>query len=166
MMLVNAPDYDAVIETPVTSIRLGIVMDGSSLAGIDLLSSSPQTQAPTSATTQAVVEQLQRYFEDPQWLFSLPVLSKGTDFQQRVWQFMQSIPVGETRRYGDAAKVLNSAARAVGGACRRNPVPIVVPCHRIVAANGPGGFNGRRDGAELEFKRWLLSHEKEQSLGL
>ncbi len=74
---------------------------------------------------------------------------------------MCAIPVGETRRYGDAASALNSAARAVGGACRRNPVPLVVPCHRIVAANGLGGFDGQRDGAELDFKQWLLNHEKQ-----
>jgi len=160
-MPADLPNYDAVIETPVASICLGISTTGSELVSIDLLSTKGQLQAPTTEMSQAVVYQLQRYFEDPQWSFSLPVVSTGSGFQRRVWQFMQSIPVGETRRYGDAAKALNSAARAVGGACRRNPVPIVVPCHRIVAANGLGGFNGQRDGAQLDFKQWLLNHEKQ-----
>jgi len=161
-MPANLPNYDAVIETPVASIRLGISTTGNELVSIDLLSANGQLQAPTTAMSQEIVYQLQHYFEDPRWPFSLPVVSIGTNFQQRVWKFMQSIPVGETRHYGDAAKVLNSAARAVGGACRRNPVPIVVPCHRIVAANGLGGFNGRRDGAQLDFKQWLLNHEKQR----
>jgi len=160
-MLANLPNYDAVIETPVASMHLGISTTGNELVSIDLLSTNGQLQAPTTEMSQEVVYQLLHYFEDPQWLFSLPVVSTGTDFQQRVWQFMRSIPVGETRRYGDAAKALNSAARAVGGACRRNPVPIVVPCHRIVAANGLGGFNGQRDGVQLDFKQWLLNHEKQ-----
>jgi len=159
-MRVDLPSYDAVMDTPVASIRLGILVSGNKLVKIDLLSVSQQTKAPINAVTQTVVEQLRCYFDDPQWLFSLPQVSQGTDFQQRVWQFMQAIPRGETRRYGDVAAVLNSSARAVGGACRRNPVPIVVPCHRIVAATGLGGFSGERVGAELDFKQWLLNHEK------
>ena len=161
-MPANLPNYDAVIEAPVASIRLGISTTGDELVSIDLLSTNGKLQVPTTAISEEVVYQLLHYFEDPQWPFTLPVSSAGTDFQQRVWQFMRSIPVGETRRYGDAAKALNSAARAVGGACRRNPVPIVVPCHRIVAANGLGGFNGQRGGAELDFKQWLLNHEKQR----
>jgi len=160
-MPTDLPNYDAVIETPSSSMQLGIVVERDALLTINLLSTGNPLQRPTTAIAQEVVRQLQAYFNDPQWQFSLPVIAQGTTFQQRVWQFMQSIPVGETRRYGDAAKHLKSAARAVGGACRRNPVPIVVPCHRIVAANGLGGFNGHRDGAELDFKQWLLDHEKQ-----
>jgi len=154
-------NYDVVIETPVTAIRLGLRVVGDKLAGIDLLSTCHPIQMPTRTLTHEMVRQLEGYFNDPQWQFSLPVVSSGTVFQQRVWQFMRAIPVGETRRYGDVAISLKSAARAVGGACRRNPVPLVVPCHRIVAANGLGGFDGQRDGAELDFKQWLLNHEKQ-----
>ncbi|VAW89355.1 Methylated-DNA--protein-cysteine methyltransferase [hydrothermal vent metagenome] len=160
-MLADPLSYDAVITTPVDSIRLGILVTGDELASIDLLSMNLQTKVPIDTMSQEVVHQLQCYFEDSQRPFSLPLVSQGSDFQQRVWQFMCAIPVGETRRYGDAAIALKSAARAVGGACRRNPVPLVVPCHRIVAANGLGGFDGQRDGAELDFKQWLLNHEKQ-----
>ncbi len=160
-MQVDLANYDAVIETPVASMRLGIVAQLDKLIAIDLLPSCNQTCRPVSDITKEVVMQLQSYFDDPQWRFSLPIAAQGTDFQQRVWQFMKSIPVGETRRYGDVAKSLKSASRAVGGACRRNPVPIVVPCHRIVAASGIGGYNGCTDGAELNFKRWLLAHEQQ-----
>ncbi len=160
-MPTDLPNYDAVIKTPVASMRLGIVVVEGALVTIDLLSLNHQLRVPTALMSQEVVRQLQGYFEEPQWQFSLPVLPQGSAYQQRVWQFMCSIPLGETRRYGDVAKALNSAARAVGGACRRNPVPIVVPCHRIVAANGLGGFDGARGGVELDFKQWLLNHEKQ-----
>jgi len=156
----DPPDYDAVIETPLASMRLGIVAKMGVLTTIELLSSSHQLRRPRFDITREVASQLLAYFDDPKWQFSLPVTSQGTCFQQRVWRFMRSIPVGETRRYSDVAIYLKSAARAVGGACRRNPTPIVVPCHRIIAANGLGGFNGRTDGAELDFKQWLLAHEQ------
>ncbi len=159
-MPTDEPNYDAVIETPIASISLGIVVAEDALLTIALLARRQPPLLPSSAMSREVVRQLRAYFTDPQWHFSLPVTPQGTPFQQRVWQFMCSIPVGETRRYGDVAQALNSAPRAVGGACRHNPVPLVVPCHRIVAANGLGGFNGRRDGAELAFKQWLLKHER------
>jgi methylated-DNA-[protein]-cysteine S-methyltransferase len=74
---------------------------------------------------------------------------------------MQRIPAGRTRTYGDLARELGSSARAVGGACGANPLPVVVPCHRVIAANGAlGGFMGAKDdGFELGIKRWLLGHE-------
>ncbi len=152
--------YDAVIETPLAAMHLGIVVDDNRLQSIELLSSNDPLRQPASEMAREAASQLKAYFDDPHWQFSLPVVSQGTLFQQRVWQLMLAISVGEVCSYGDAAKSLNSAARAVGGACRRNPVPIVVPCHRIVAANGLGGFNGRREGAEIAFKQWLLNHEK------
>ncbi len=159
-MPTDEPNYDAVIETPIASISLGIVVAEDALLTIALLARRQRPLLPSNAMSREVVRQLRAYFTDPQWQFSLPITPQGTPFQQRVWQFMCSIPVGETRRYGDVAQALNSAPRAVGGACRHNPVPLVVPCHRIVAANGLGGFNGCRDGAELAFKQWLLKHER------
>jgi len=74
---------------------------------------------------------------------------------------MQRIPAGKTRTYGEVAQELHSSARAVGGACGANPIPLVVPCHRIVASGGSlGGFMGaREEGFELGIKRWLLEHE-------
>jgi methylated-DNA-[protein]-cysteine S-methyltransferase len=72
---------------------------------------------------------------------------------------LRSIPPGRTRTYGELASKLGTSARAVGGACRANPCPVVVPCHRVVAANGLGGFAGDTSGRKLEVKRWLLRHE-------
>ena len=79
---------------------------------------------------------------------------------QRVWQALKQIPAGESICYGELAKQLGTSARAVGNACRANPLPIVVPCHRVVSASGLGGFMGQTQGAELTVKQWLLKHEQ------
>lgn len=86
----------------------------------------------------------------------LPFTLKGTDFQRRVWAQMLTIPAGTTLTYGEVAKRLNSSARAVGGACRVNPVVIVVPCHRIIAATGIGGYAGKVAGVMIDRKSQLL----------
>jgi methylated-DNA-[protein]-cysteine S-methyltransferase len=85
----------------------------------------------------------------------------GTVFQRRVWQALEAIPYGQTRSYGEIAGELGSSARAVGGACRANPLPILVPCHRVVAADGLGGYAGRTNGAWFAIKAQLLRHERE-----
>ena len=106
-----------------------------------------------------VVDQLHRYFEDPQWCFKLPLTLGGTPFQRRVWRALQSIPSGKTVAYGTLADALGTSARAVGNACRANPIPIVIPCHRVVGAHDTGGFMGSRADQSLIIKRWLLTHE-------
>jgi methylated-DNA-[protein]-cysteine S-methyltransferase len=82
----------------------------------------------------------------------------GTVFQQRVWQAIASIPLGQTRSYGQLAEQLNSGPRAVANACGANRIPLIIPCHRVLAKNGLGGFmQGKKNG--LNIKRWLLAHE-------
>ena len=106
--------------------------------------------------TQAAAE-LAAYFAGDPYSFDLPVAPQGTAHDRKVWRAMQNIPPGETRTYGDIARAIGSAAQAVGNACGRNPIPIIVPCHRIVAANGAiGGYSGQ-GGAET--KRFLLGLE-------
>ena len=89
--------------------------------------------------------------------FDLPLELEGTDFQKKVWQALAAIPFGETCAYGELARRIGSASalRAVGAACGRNPIPIVIPCHRAVAADGR--LTGYRGG--LDAKRWLLALE-------
>ena len=106
------------------------------------------------------VEQLVQYFQGQNRHFNVSLQLRGTAFQQRVWQALQAIPYGQTRRYGEIAEQLNSSARAVGNACRANPVPIFVPCHRVVAKSGIGGFSGATEGEKLDVKQWLLAHER------
>jgi methylated-DNA-[protein]-cysteine S-methyltransferase len=105
--------------------------------------------------------QIQAYLEDPRYVFELPMRMSGTRHRLQVWEAMCRIPAGKTRTYGELAKELGSSPRAVGGACGANPLPIVVPCHRVIAAGGDiGGFMGRRaEGFERSIKRWLLEHE-------
>ena len=108
---------------------------------------------------RSISSQLNAYFVDPHALFDFPLRVNGTSFQQRVWSALRDIPAGETRSYGELAKLLKSSPRAVGNACRRNPLPIVIPCHRVVSAKGIGGFSGDTEGENIRIKRWLLSHE-------
>jgi len=109
--------------------------------------------------TEKVLQQLMDYFSSAVSLKTIPVALTGTVFQKSVWKELRKIPLGETRTYGEIAKILNSSPRAVGNACRQNPVPIIVPCHRVVSANGIGGFAGKIKGREINIKRWLLNHE-------
>jgi methylated-DNA-[protein]-cysteine S-methyltransferase len=102
-----------------------------------------------------------KYCEDADFQFTLPLKRNGTEFQQKVWDELCAIPRGSTRTYGELAKHLGSAPRAVGQACGANWFPVVVPCHRVTAASGLGGFSNSDDpnGYLLGIKRWLLAHE-------
>lgn len=101
--------------------------------------------------------ELAAYFTGDPYSFDLPVAPDGTAHDRKVWRAMREIPPGETRAYGEIARAIGSGAQAVGNACGRNPIPIVIPCHRIVGANGAiGGYSGQ-GGAET--KRFLLRLE-------
>lgn len=150
--------YAAVVPSPLGC--LGIRMRGDALIGVDFLPASVATVRAPDRATRNVVDQLLHYLEDPRWHFDLPLELDGTPFQCRVWAALREIPVGEVVSYGDLAARLASGARAVGGACRRNPVPVIVPCHRVVSAAGIGGFMGATAGAPLAIKAWLLAHER------
>ena len=103
---------------------------------------------------------LQAYLASPTTLPPHRCEPRGTSFQRRVWAALLEIPPGRTVTYGGLAARLGSSPRAVGGACRANPVPILIPCHRVVAADGAGGYSGARAGPRLEVKGWLLEHER------
>jgi len=152
-----APHYQAIISSPIGA--LGINVDGDSLYSIDFLADDTAPLAAENRAAALVVLQLQNYFKQANWQFSLPLRPVGTPFQLEVWQQLQQIPAGEVRTYGEIAKVLGSGPRAVGNACRKNPLPVVVPCHRVVAASGPGGYAGQTQGRNMMIKGWLLAHE-------
>lgn len=95
----------------------------------------------------------------PKMMFTLPTQAEGTAFQKKVWAELLTIPAGEVVTYGELARRLKSSPRAVGNACRRNPVPIVIPCHRVVAKHHRGGYSGDTSGRMLDIKNWLLHHE-------
>lgn len=106
-----------------------------------------------------VNNQLSEYFHDASFQFHLPIDVQGTDFQKKVWNIMTRIPPGKVMTYGEVAKKLDSSPRAVGNACRANPLPIIIPCHRIVSQSGLGGYGGHTAGDHLAIKNWLLQHE-------
>jgi methylated-DNA-[protein]-cysteine S-methyltransferase len=144
------------IDSPVG--RLALEADGEMLTGVRWTSAGERArpEKPTQVLKEAA-KQLDRYFTRKLERFDLPLAARGTDFQKRVWQMMVEIPYGETATYGGMAIVLGSGPRAVGMACGRNPIPIVVPCHRVLASGGKeGGFSG---GRGLPTKRQLLAIE-------
>jgi len=105
-------------------------------------------------------KQLDAYFAGKIRQFDLPLAAEGTPFRQKVWQVLRAVPYGQTRSYGEIAHAVDSAPRAVGGACGANPIAIIVPCHRIVGAGGwIGGFSG---GDGCATKTQLLEHETAQ----
>ncbi len=111
----------------------------------------------TNTLLQDAKSQLDDYFDGLRKNFDLPLEPPGTKFQQRVWSMMEQIPYGKTITYGEIAKALGSSARAVGMACGANPIPVIIPCHRVVAANDMGGYSG--DGG-VKTKRALLRLER------
>lgn len=136
------------------AIRSGGNQPRVDLFGEVLLGATESVNAPL---TSKLYMQIMSYFALPSFKCDLPPLT-GTQFQLRVWQSIYAIPVGETRTYGQLAALVGSGPRAVANACGANPYPIIIPCHRVVAKSGIGGFlQGKKNGVLV--KRWLLQHE-------
>ena len=141
---------------------LEITMRGDALAGIRYVSTRSDKERRNRVRGRAarsVERQLNRYFSNPYWRFDLELALDGTPFQRRVWKQLTRIEPGKPLTYGDLARHLGSGPRAVGGACRSNPLPIVIPCHRVIARNSAGGYCGNMRGKFLQAKCWLLQHE-------
>lgn len=149
--------YAALIPAPFGI--LGLRTRGDRLTGIDFLPDALPLMPPDNAVAQRAATQLKAYFRDPTTIFDLPIEPDGTPYRQRVWQAVRSIGCGVIRTYGELAAMLHSAPRAVGQALGDNPLPIIVPCHRIVGRHGLGGFAHASNGYSIEIKRWLLRHE-------
>ncbi len=150
--------YDVVFTTDIAVI--GLVFDASKLTKVDYLDQEI-AKAATSKIAEAVKNKIEKYL-NPEALaksIRVEVQLNVTPFQEKVLKQLQKIPYGETRTYGEIAKKLNTSARAVGNACRKNPLPIIIPCHRVVAANGIGGYDGARSGDLLLIKYRLLENE-------
>lgn len=150
-------DYAAVVA--LGPLTVGVVVRDDVVTGIDLLPGAHAPRIAGAGLAAEVAAQIRRYAEQPAVAFDLPLRLEGTEFQRRVWRALVQIPPGQTCSYGALAAELGSSARAVGGACRANPIPLIVPCHRVVAAHGLGGFAGQTAGAQLSIKTWLLRHE-------
>jgi len=149
--------FHAKLETPFAV--LGIRTIGERVDRIEYLPRGVATLAPLNKFAERVCKQLERYLEDPRYRFDLPFEYIGTDFQCRVWKEISRISSGKTMTYKSVAQRLKSAPRPIGGVCGANRIPIIIPCHRVLASHGIGGFMHARGGAPIDIKRWLLRHE-------
>ena len=150
------------LKTPIGILQIAASDEG--LVAVVFPNETKRNFAKTKGTEAAqkhlaeAVKALEEYFVGKRHDFSdLKLAPSGTDFQKRVWQALYSIPFGETRSYGDIARAIDNpkGVRAVGLANGKNPIPIIVPCHRVIGANGTlTGFGGG-----LPTKKWLLEHE-------
>ena len=138
---------------------LGVRTVGEVLTDIEYLPRGVATLAPLNKLAERVCRQIERYVDDPHYRFKLPFDYRGTDFQCRVWREIAKVPAGKTITYKALAHRLGSAPRPVGGACGRNRLPLLIPCHRVLASSGIGGFMQARAGDPIAIKTWLLRHE-------
>jgi methylated-DNA-[protein]-cysteine S-methyltransferase len=152
------PTYDAILTAP--PCHLGARFTGDALTRLDFLPAGAQASRRLDRRAAQLAGELDAYWADPAHGFTLLFVPMGTPFQLRVWQALRAVPAGRPTTYGALAKQIGSAARAVGQACGSNPLPILIPCHRVVAANGLGGFMHAASGAPLDVKSWLLAHER------
>ena len=152
------PVYAVILPAPMC--RLGACFTGDALTRLDFLPVDTPASTQRDARARLLAHELDAYWHDPAHAFDLLFVPLGTPFQLRVWHTLMNIPAGQPATYGALAKQLGTAARAVGQACGANPLPILIPCHRVVAANGLGGFMHSAAGAPLDVKTWLLAHER------
>ncbi len=150
--------FSAIVAAPFGGI--GIRTDGAALRELVYL---PADYAPRAAQDPLAAEataQVAAYLDNPDFVFSLPLPPVGTAHQRKVWDVISAIPRGQVLRYGDVARRIGSAPRAVGQACGANWYPLVIPCHRVTASTGIGGFARHDGGFHQQVKRWLLQHER------
>ena len=147
------------IDTPIGPLTIELSDDALTLLEFGALGKATPGTA-TKGLAGETARQIEAYFAGKLKQFDLPLHAEGTPFQTKVWQALRDVPYGQTRSYGEIARAVDSAPRAVGGACGANPIAIVVPCHRIVGAGGwIGGFSG---GDGCATKHLLLELETPQ----
>jgi methylated-DNA-[protein]-cysteine S-methyltransferase len=151
--------FSAIVSAPFGA--LGIRTESGVLRELVYLPSRFDEKAPIDPLAERVARQVERYFAEPDYRFDLPLAEVGTAFQRKVWSVISAIPSGDVLTYGQVAKMIQSAPRAVGQACGANWFPLVIPCHRVTASGGLGGFshNDDKTGFHVGVKRWLLAHE-------
>jgi len=140
------------LHTPLGPVTLS--EEDGQIVSLDSGTGRDQTETPLLKRARA---QLHAYFDGKSLTFDLPLAPQGTEYQRKIWAALLKIPPGQTRTYVDIARSAGGSPRSVGGANGRNPIPIIIPCHRVVAVGGLGGYSGF-DG--LESKQFLLDHER------
>lgn len=151
--------FSAIVAAPFGAV--GIRTDAGSVRELVYLPPHFAEKDANDAVAELAAQQVTQYFADPDFVFSLPLMQAGSAYQQKVWAAIRAIARGTVRTYGQVARDIGSAPRAVGQACGANWFPLIIPCHRVTAAGGLGGFASHDDenGFHLSVKRWLLQHE-------
>jgi methylated-DNA-[protein]-cysteine S-methyltransferase len=151
--------FSAIVSAPFGA--MGIRTSGGVVCELVYLPPHFEDRAPTDPVAEQAAEQVARYLNDPDYRFTMPLARLGSEFQRKVWDAICAIPRGSVLTYGQVARTIGSAPRAVGQACGANFFPLVIPCHRVTASGGLGGFSNHDDenGYYLAVKRWLLAHE-------
>jgi len=151
--------FSAIVPAPFGFV--GIRCDQDRVRELVYLPPSFNELAPLNGLAEQAARQVERYLREADCRFDLPLAEVGTPFQRGVWQAISAIPRGNVLTYGAVAKAIGSAPRAVGQACGANWFPLVIPCHRVTASGGLGGFAHHDDAAgfHVGVKRWLLAHE-------
>lgn len=149
--------YQVSIRFP--EFSLGIRCDHQAVTGADFLPENAAEVLPVNPLAQQIAVRIAAYLCDSRTIFDFPMRLSGTPFQRKVWQQIALIPAGQVISYAELARRVDSGARAVANACGANPVPLLIPCHRVVARHGLGGFMQGAHSDALAIKRWLLMHE-------
>ena len=148
-----------ITKTPIGKIAISYESDY--VLKVDQVASQSRVTVLRDSFAKEINRQLQAYFSGNLNEFSIPYLfESATDYQMRVWEQIGNIPFGATKTYGEIANRIKSGPRAVGNACRRNQLLLIIPCHRVVSVNGLGGFMGDASGKLVRRKEWLLNHEQ------
>lgn len=147
--------FDAIVEAPFGAV--GIAVHNEQVS-IELLFGNHPSKKATHPLVKPVANQIAAYFDNAAYVFNLPLKLNGTPYQQRVWQAIHAIPAGKVLTYQALAQQLGSGARAVANACGANHLPLLIPCHRVVAKNGLGGFMRGHEKGQF-IKTTLLNHE-------
>ncbi len=152
----SVQDYDIIFDTPVET--LGIRLDGDAIEEVVWLPGNVCKDNPRHPLANRLKSDILYFLDKGVPLPEVKMNLYGSAFQLMVWRALQSIMVGDVMSYGQLAKRLNTGSRAIGQACRTNPVVLFIPCHRIVAASGVGGYMGKKN--RINIKSWLLEHER------
>ncbi len=161
-MTQSTAEYGFLYDSPIG--QLGVCIDAENITKInwleqDVLESSDRSLSKpiNRKLEKKIISALDNYFKSGLIDSEISLCPQGTRFQQKVWQALKTIPLGSVKTYGDVARELQTSSRAIGQACRRNNISLFIPCHRVVAAQGIGGFMGGY--RHVERKLWLLQHE-------
>ncbi len=148
--------HDVIINAPFGCV--GVNIENDCVTGFSLLPTQQMVRDVVGLCAQNAKQQISQYLQNADAKIDTPYKLAGTPFQQRVWKAISAIPVGEVMTYSELAEKVGSGPRAVANACGANSLPLIIPCHRVVAKNGLGGFMQGVDGG-LKIKAWLLAHE-------